>query len=688
MRFDTQGLFWNDTKPIKEKKGRLKTLRAPPEPVWLSPDYLPYLDEAYDWEPDCFDDSGLLAAAQRGERLVWDTESYPNYWAAGFLSVDSGKCLIFEDSEYCELDKRKLDWVLHNFTLIDFNGEEYDRHTTAIAIKPGTTSIDMWNATERIIKWRERGWKVVKDFKAKKLKIDHIDLFELTPLSPSLKTMAGRLGSDLMMDLPFPPGTELSYEQQRITRWYMFNDNRNTLLVYNAHKENIKLREEFGPLYKTDLRSKSDAQMAEAIFRAEIFRRTGYFAEAPGVVEKSFKFQMPDWVQFKTPWLQWLRQAVIDAVFTVGASGYVQEPEAFKDLLVPIGDMKYSFGVGGLHSTEEHIAHSAFENGVRKWILRDFDVGSYYPKVILDSGMIPPGVGSMFPDIYGGIYTRRLKEKKIDKKGVWALGLKIVLNGSFGKTMDPWSVLYCPELGMQTTITGQLALFMMIERAFLAGFQVTNANTDGVVVKAPIGREAELDALVKDWEQATSLEMEATNYVATFSRDVNAYIAIDDNLKAKRKGFYGQSAVDIKNFNNETIKKNPAVEVVSDAICELLTKGTPVDQTIRSCTNLNKFISVRNVRGGGAYVDGDKPPEYVGKVARWYYQTGSTGAVVTAAKGHLVATSEGCKTVMRYTGDFPQDIDYDKYVRLANENLALLGWHDLMGLEKPQLAEA
>jgi len=501
VRFDEVGLFWNDSKPIKTRKEKI--VRTPPDPVWLSPDYLPFYDEAKDWEPECMTNEELVDAKNRGDRLVWDTESYPNYWSAGFTNVRTGRCLIFENSpEFgLDFDKSKLDWVLRNFTLVDFNGESYDRHTAAIAIKPGTDASHMYQATQQIIEFGTPGWMVVQNFKARKIKMDHIDLIQLTPLAPSLKIMAGRLASSLMMDLPFKPGTYLTWEQMRIIRWYMFNDNRNTQLVYEAQFENIKLREEFGPKYGVDLRSKSDAQIAEAIFRAEVRKRTGRNPE-PIPFTGSFKFKMPDWVQFKTPELQWLRQQLIDADFVVGDNGYVQEPAFCKDLQVPIGGMKYTFGIGGLHSTEKSIAHCIYNAaGERKFILRDHDVASYYPWLILNSGYYPPAIGPAFIPIFQEIFDRRQKEKKIDKKGVWALGLKIVLNGTFGKTSDPYSVMYYPPLMVQTTISGQLALFMMIERAYLAGMEVTSANTDGVIIKCPVERDADLKAIVKDWKR-------------------------------------------------------------------------------------------------------------------------------------------------------------------------------------------
>jgi len=660
MRFDTTGLFWNDAKEPKVSKAKEKRIATPPEPVWLEPDYLPYLDEATGWEPDCFTDVELWEAAKRGEKLAYDVESYPNFFSVAFQSIESGKCLYFESTDTNpSFDKAKLDWVLRNFTLVGFYSEHYDRYIVDIAVKPGTTCNHMYAATQSLIEHGIKGHIVRQQFGARKVAIDQIDLIELTALAPSLKTMAGRLGSPLMMDLPFKPGTYLSLPQKAITKWYNFNDLRNTILLYRAHEKNIVLREQFGRQYGVDLRSKSDAQMAEAIFRSEYRKRVGRDPEKREFPEGySFRFDMPKWVRFSTPNLQWLYQAVIDAEFVLNAAGYVVEPPAFKDLQIPIGTNKYTFGIGGLHSCESSIAH--FTSGL--YFLRDHDVASYYPKLILNSGKVPPAIGNMFVPLYQGIVDQRLAAKARDKKGAEAEGLKIVVNGSFGKTMDPWSCLYGPELGMQTTISGQLALLMMIEQATLAGFEITNANTDGVVIKGTLDRLDDLAIVVKQWEQQTGLEMETTDYAATFSRDVNNYIAVDTSGKVKAKGAYGET----------TLKKNPSMQICSDALSAYLAKGTPIEETIRGCRDLNKFVTVRNARGGAAFVREGQKPEYVGKVVRYYYPIGETGQLVTIAKGHQVAGSEGSRPIMRYT-EFPSDIDYDRYIMIAKENLALLG---------------
>lgn len=674
-RFDAAGLFWEDKVIVKVKKEKI--VRVPPKPVWLEPDYLPDLAEAMAFRPDLFTDQELVAASLRQEILVWDTECYPNYWCACFKSIQSGKSIIFEmtDDGRLSFDYRKLRWVLENFLLVDFNGEGYDKWTGQYAAKGATTN-QLYIMTQRIIEWQEQGYQVAKNMSAKikGFRFDHIDVFQLTPLHPGLKTMAGRLDAPLMMDLPFVPGTLLSEPQIVITRWYCFNDLGNTLITYNAHKKNIELREKFGPRYKVDLRSDSDAQMAEAIFRAEVKNRTGqYVAKTVINPGHSFKFQTPKFINFKTANLQWLLATVQQCDFVINENGYVTTPPQLEGMVIPIGDMTFKFGLGGLHSQEKRSGHVAGD----KWILRDFDVASYYPKSMIASGLAPPAIGPIFQQIFPGIVAERLKAK-VAGDTTAANGLKIVVNGTFGKTMDPWSCLYFPEFGMQTTLTGQLALLMAIERLVLAGIRVINANTDGIVVKARVDQEPLLMAIFKQWELETSLEMETTDYTMLFSRDVNNYIAFYKKPKkgdngeleyAKAKGVFGERG----------IKKNSVTEICSQAALAYIRQGIPIEQTVMECKNPAEFMAMRAAAGGGVKVYPDRT-EFLGKVVRWYYAHGIEGEIVTAKKGHVVGDTQGAKPCMRMPVELPDDINHQWYIDRAYKFLDQMGYTDLIEL--------
>ena len=116
-------------------------------------------------------------------------------------------------------------------------------------------------------------------------------------------------------------------------------------------------------------------------------------------------------------------------------------------------------------------------------------------------------MGQPFLELYKGIVTERVAAKKRGDD-VIANTLKIFLNGSFGKLGSKYSLLYAPDLLLQTTITGQLALLMLIERMEDAGIQIVSANTDGIVCYAPNSLLQECDRIAFDWELDTSYLLE------------------------------------------------------------------------------------------------------------------------------------------------------------------------------------
>lgn len=111
---------------------------------------------------------------------------------------------------------------------------------------------------------------------------------------------------------------------------------------------------------------------------------------------------------------------------------------------------------------------------------------------------------------------------------------KIVMNGTFGKLGSKWSIFYAPAEMIQVTITGQLALLMLIEALELVGISVVSANTDGIVIKCRRDWEWLRDSIVQWWESVTGFETEHAQYTQVASRDVNSYVAIKSNGEITR----------------------------------------------------------------------------------------------------------------------------------------------------------
>jgi hypothetical protein len=358
----------------------------------------------------------------------------------------------------------------------------------------------------------------------------------------------------------------------------------------------------------------------------------------------------------------------------MGASGSVEMPKELKDLKVPIGNCVYRMGIGGLHSTEEKVSYKADD----ETYIIDRDVASYYPAIILNQNLAPKQMGKAFIDVYRSLVDRRLKAKRNGDK-VNADSLKIVINGSFGKLGSRYSCLYAPDLLLQVTLTGQLALLMLIEAIELVGISIISANTDGILIKCPKNRYENLNKIIKEWETKTNFETEETKYKAVYSRDVNNYIAIkedfkqkgneeflDDKLGCKTKGTYSERGSAL----NSILSKNPEKLICSDAILQLLVNGISIEQTIMNCKDVRRFIVVRNVKGGA-----HKNGRYLGKVVRWYYAKNETGIIQYVLTGNKVPNTECAKSMMVLAHSVPDDLNYEYYIKETEEMLYDLGYY-------------
>ena len=234
------------------------------------------------------------------------------------------------------------------------------------------------------------------------------------------------------------------------------------------------------------------------------------------------------------------------------------------------------------------------------------------------------------------------------------------MNGSFGKFGSKWSILYSPELLIQVTLTGQLALLMLIEAIELAGIAVVSGNTDGIVIRCPRRQAELLNSVVADWEARTGLNTEETEYRAIYSRDVNNYIALKPDGSFKVKGA----------FAFDGLHKNPSNMICNDAVLNYLTLNLDVEDTVMACDDVRRFVTIRQVKGGGVTDHG----EYLGKAVRWYYSNERpAGCIRYQSNGNLVAGSEGCRPLMTLPLGLPDDIDHTWYIDNAKAMLADIG---------------
>lgn len=587
--------------------------------------------------------------------LILDTECYSNYWLVSMLQLETGKIRHFELHENSKLDTKSIARYLKSNTVVTFNGNNYDVPLLSAALA-GYDNVKLKKLSDSIIGSKLPSWAILKNHQFQLIKFDHIDLFEVAIGQSSLKIYGGRLNAPKMQDLPIEPNAIITPAQHAELREYCENDLHTTALLYNALKPQIELRGKMSAQYGMDLRSKSDAQIAETVIISELSKITGQQYRKPTYPENAtFRYLDPQIVTFKSGQLNNVFAQILEHKFTLAGNGAVAMPEWLRDTKIKIGKTEYQMGIGGLHSCEK----SQYIKADSEHLLFDLDVASYYPSIILQQQLSPKSMGAPFLKVYQGIVTRRLAAKKSGDK-VTADVLKIAVNGSFGKLGSKYSALFAPELLIQTTITGQLCLLMLIERIEAIGASVVSANTDGVVIHCHRDIEQQVNEVAFTWMLDTSFELERTDYRAIASRDVNNYLAIKLNGKTKGKGIFAPTS----------LAKNPDEPIIAIAVAQFLANGTPITQTVKAHDDITQFVTIRRVQGGAIWRE-----QYLGKAVRFYHSNAvpSDQCIHYATNSNKVPNSAGAMPLMELPDTFPLDVNHAYYIAEAQKLLKEVG---------------
>lgn len=619
-----------------------------------------------------------------------DTECFPNYWCIGFEDIETNKVAVFERYKDHPLDRKAVrDWF-KKYRIYTFNGRTYDIPMICLAMQ-GADNATLKEANDDLIARRMPFYKFADKYDVVIPSwLDHIDLFDVSPgVKLSLKKYGARMNMKRLAETPIPFDQPLKKRDVPQVVAYMCNDLATTSEMRRRMPDEINLRANISAEYGADVRSKSDAQIAETLITAEIVKKTGRRPPKPEVRTFSFKYVAPGFISFTTPLLQHVLDTVTSARFFVDGKdatdkknyGVVRLPKEIKELQIRIGDTDYTMGIGGLHSKEKRRSFVIDEDT----IIEDRDVRAYYPWLMLACGFVPAALGDNFLGVFKKFVLLRdsykMKAAQLKDAGDLEKSLvykrysdsfKIVNNGTFGKTGSPYSVLYAPKLMIGTTITGQLSLLMLIERLTVSGFNVISANTDGIVTVIPKDRYGVFEAIVFDWECETRLSTEAVRYGGVYSRDVNSYMATalnkDGSIKeVKRKGLFAKAGLQEKH--------DPTFDICSTAVVDYLTEGRDIEKTIRTCADITQFLGVKQVgkikrlnMEGGFYRG-----EFLGKMVRWYYSVDAREQFIAKADGSRVAGTTGAMPCMDLPDELPDDIDYDWYIREAYARLDDIG---------------
>lgn len=221
------------------------------------------------------------------------------------------------------------------------------------------------------------------------------------------------------------------------------------------------------------------------------------------------------------------------------------------------------------------------------------------------------------PKIFEEVLDTRMKAKASGDKAT-ANALKLVVNTTYGASLNKYNDLYDPLMGRSVCISGQLYLLELAEHLYhdIPDLQIVQLNTDGIMIEFDDSYYHQAKAIIDEWQKRTGFELEEDKIVAIAQKDVNGYVEVMADGTVKAKGGYLVKGI----AKAGAFKVNNDACIVATALKEYFVNGTPVEDTINGCDDIRQFQMI--AKAGSKYkesyhmVDGKR--ESVQKVNRVY----------------------------------------------------------------------
>lgn len=244
-------------------------------------------------------------------------------------------------------------------------------------------------------------------------------------------------------------------------------------------------------------------------------------------------------------------------------------------------------------------------------ILRNYDVASYYPSMMIKNGYISRNIPS--PEIFKKIYNDRIAAKQSGDKKT-ADTLKLILNTTYGASLASTNPLYDPLMGRSVCISGQLYLLELAQHLYrdIPELKIVALNTDGIMIEFDDSQYPEVTAILNEWQERTGFVLEEDKIKKLIQKDVNNYFLMFENGKVKTKGGYfsmGIAPAGAFSINNNFL-------IVKQAVIDYFLNGTPVEDTIGRCTDIFKFQIVAKAGEGYKFLF-RVPPDFEDRKKRW-----------------------------------------------------------------------
>jgi hypothetical protein len=472
------------------------------------------------------------------ELFIFDLETYPNMFLAVFKSVKTSEYIHFEIS-----DRRNQIYILKVFLrdrvrgLIGFNNLNFDypvMHNTILKTTRILNSYEIYEEVENVIRTK------YSSIYENQIKIPQLDLYKIWHYdnknkATSLKWLEFAMRLPNVEDLPYAPGTILTFEQMDEIIAYCKNDIDATEQFYKQSLKHIQIRQFYTSQEDLPLMNASEIKMSKEIFGKYLAKEmkiplkelTQLRTHRSRINIKDIVF---DYLEFRDDVNQKTLESFNNFVWL-----YNDDTEkAFENIkfTVPYKNVVREYAEGGLHSFGKAGIYESNDD----YVLVDVDFASYYPHLSFRNKLHPKHIPEpIFNKIYESFYENR---KLYDKKDPRNYVLKIILNGSYGLSKDKYAYLYDPAWQLAICVNGQLILTLLTERIFekcKQDVQIIFENTDGAMYRIHRSDMKLLELACEEVEKIVNIPLEIQVCKKIIAKDVNNYINIikDDNIKFK-----------------------------------------------------------------------------------------------------------------------------------------------------------
>lgn len=361
---------------------------------------------------------------------------------------------------------------------------------------------------------------------------------------------------------------------------YNINDIESTTELLNRCKTAIDLRIAIEDEYGVRVLSKDGVNIGMKILTQKYLEKTGLtWRDIKDLRSPMDYIPLKDvilpFVKFDSPILKNVLDDMKHQVVSPGRKGYENN--------FVFNGLRYTVGVGGIHSKNDPEIIIPKEDEM----LIDIDVASLYPSMLIEYGFYPKHLGPEFLEVYSQIKDERIEAKHNGDK-VKNETLKLALNGLSGNLQNQHNFCYSPFAVMQIRINGQLLLLMLAEKLTQIGCRIVQANTDGLFVLLKKSIYEQANKICREWEQLTRLTLEEERFEAMYQYAINDYIAVKEGYKEtknpdliKTKGMF---------INKVLLGKGLSAKIIPEAIIKYFVDGIPVEDTIKGCTDIRKFL--------------------------------------------------------------------------------------------------